>query len=705
MNLKLKVKDLDCIDCARALERVARRVEGVRAATVSVALSTMELTLAEGVDRKVVLRALRRKGYDLTPVDALPATRARAIKGVVSKRRLVLTALCGALLAAALLAWLVHAPPNLVHACLVGSAVSGLPLCLLRAVNAIRSHSIDMNVLMTIAITAALAIREWEEAATVAFLFSIANILEALAMARTRRAIEALVDLTPDMAVVRRDGEPMSVEAATVKPGEIIIVKPGERIPLEGTVRTGSTTVDESPITGESRPVEKGPGADVFAGTLNEEGLIEVAVTKPKEESTLARIIHLVEHISETKAPIERFVDRFAAIYTPAVVIGAAAIAVVPWLAGARDGWVHRSLVLLIIACPCALVIATPVAIVSGLTSAAKKGILIKGGVHLEEAARISAIAFDKTGTLTVGRPAVSAIRPAPGVSDRDLIAIAAAVESASTHPLAGAVLAEARRAGIHWEEPADVHSMTGSGISAVVNGTRYFAAKPAFFVERFGIEAHRAAAGGTETYSTAIAVGTEKTVLGTIELADQIRPGTGEALAGLKRLGIARTVMITGDREEVAREVAAGLGIDEYHADLMPEAKVEVVRGLSRSHGHIAMVGDGVNDAPALAASNLGIAMGAAGSDAAIETADAALMSDDIGRLVPLFGISRKVRSITRQNIAFAIAVKAVFLSLGVTGNATMWMAVFADMGASLIVIANALRLLSEKAMGLRSS
>jgi Cd2+/Zn2+-exporting ATPase len=703
MNLKLKVRDLDCIDCARALERVARRVEGVRAATVSVALSTMELTLAEGADRRAVLRALRRKGYDLTPVDALPAARARAAKGVVSTRRLVLTSACGALLAAALIAWLVDTPPAVVRACLVGSAVAGLPLCLLRALNAVRSRSIDMNVLMTIAITAAMAIREWEEAATVAFLFSIANILEALAMARTRRAIEALVDLTPDTAVVRRGVEPVSVEASTVQPGETIIVRPGERIPLEGTVRSGSTTVDESPITGESRPVEKEPGAEVFAGTLNEEGLIEVTVTKPKEESTLARIIHLVEHIAETKAPIERFVDRFAAIYTPAVVIGAVAIAVIPWLAGARDGWVHRSLVLLIIACPCALVIATPVAIVSGLTSAAKKGILIKGGVHLEEAARISAIAFDKTGTLTSGRPAVSAIRPAPGVAESDLIAVAAAVESASTHPLAGAVLAEARRRGIHWEEPGDVRSMTGSGISAVVKGARHFAAKPAFFAERFGIEAQSTT--HEEAHRTTIAVGTEHAILGTIEFADQVRPGARQALTGLRRMGITRTVMITGDRGEVAREVAAGLGIDEYHADLMPEAKVEVVRGLSRSHGHVAMVGDGVNDAPALAASNLGIAMGAAGSDAAIETADAALMSDDIGRLVPLFGISRKVRSITRQNIAFAIVVKAIFLSLGATGNATMWMAVFADMGASLIVIANALRLLSEKAMGLRGS
>lgn len=700
MNLKLKVSDLDCIDCARALEHVARRTEGVQAARVSVALSTLELTLADGADRKAVLRALARKGYELVPVGAPPAGRARSTRGVVSRRRLILTSACGALLAAALAASLLGAPPGLVIVLFAASSAAGLPLCLLRAINAVRSRAIDMNVLMTIAIAAAMAIQQWGEAATVAFLFSIANILEALAMARTRRAIEALVELSPDLAMVRRDGELSSVEAASVRIGESIVIKPGERIPLEGRVLSGSTSVDESPITGESRPVEKQPGAEVFAGTLNEEGLIEVVVTKPKEESTLARIIHLVEHIAETKAPIERFVDRFAAVYTPVVVVGAVAVAVVPWLAGASDGWVHRSLVLLIIACPCALVIATPVAIVSGLTSAARRGILIKGGVHLEEAARIRAVAFDKTGTLTVGRPKVRSVQAVGAVSERDLVAIAAAVESASTHPLAGAVLAEARRRGIHWDQSGEVRSMTGTGISAVVKGTRYFVAKPAFFGERLG-EAAGAQLGSGQ--ATAVVVGTETEVLGAIRFADEARPGAREALEQLRRLGITRTVMITGDSEEAAREVAQGLGIDQYHANLLPQEKVEIVRALSASRGHVAMVGDGVNDAPALAAADLGIAMGAAGSDAAIETADAALMSDDIGRLVQMFGISRKVRSITRQNIAFALAVKAIFLSLAVNGNATMWMAVFADMGASLIVIANALRLLSERAMGLR--
>ena len=701
-KLRLKVKDLDCADCARTLEHVARRLDGVAEARVSVALSELELSLQPGADRKAVTRALRRKGYEVTSLERGPSAGKPSLGGVVSHRRLILTSACGVLVLAALLAWLAHAPAALIRILLVAATAAGLPLSLLRAVNAIRSLTIDMNVLMTVAIAAAAAIGDWEEAAAIAFLFSIANILEALAMARTRKAIQTLVDLSPDLATIRRDGEHVAVDAALVKPGEVIIVKPGERIPLEGRVVSGMTSVDESPITGESMPVTKQVGSLVFAGTINEEGLIEIEVTKPKEESTLARIIHLVEHIAETKAPIERFVDRFAAIYTPVVVVGAILIAGLPWAMGLKDHWTYRAIVVLIIACPCALVIATPVAIVSGLTSAARKGILIKGGVYLEEAARISAIALDKTGTLTQGRPVVSALRPSPGISQDDLIRIAAGVESGSTHPLAGAVLAEARRRGIHWAEPCDVISIAGSGMVATLEGKRYYAVKPEYFRERFGREAGgRAGAGPRAGNRTSITVGTESETVGEIEFVDEVRQGSRETLSSLRRLGINQIIMVTGDREEVAREVAEAIGVDEYHANLLPEAKVGLVEKLKADQGHVAMVGDGVNDAPALAASNLGIAMGAAGSDTAIGTADVALMADDIRNLVPLFAISRKAKRITQENIVFALSVKAIFLSLAATGHATMWMAVFADMGASLIVIANALRLLSDRAMG----
>jgi Cd2+/Zn2+-exporting ATPase len=699
MNLKLRIKDLDCIDCARALEHVVRTIDGVEDVKISIAFSTLDIALGAGTDAKTVIRALRRKGYEVAPAEGEPVARAKSLKGIVSRRRIVLTSVSGALLVAALTLWVGHGPTALRHMLLLAAAVAALPLSLVRAVNALRSKSIDMNVLMTVAIAAAIAIRQWDEAGTVAFLFSIANILEALAMARTRRAIETLVNLSPDKALLKREGEAVPVDAETVRPGETIVVKPGERIPLEGRIISGETSVDESPITGESMPVTKGPGAEVFAGTLNEEGLIEIAVTKPKEESTLARIIHLVEHIAERKAPIERFVDRFASVYTPAVVIGAVALAVVPSLLGLPDGWIMRSLVLLIIACPCALVIATPVAVVSGLTSAARRGVLIKGGMYLEEAARIRAIAFDKTGTLTKGRPVVADVRPTPILSEEDLLRIAASLETASTHPLAGAVLAEARRRGIHWQDPEQVTAITGSGISGTIAGERYFAAKPEFFAQRVSRSNEMLARRGN---GTTIAVGSESEILGVIEFADEVRPGAAETISALKKMGIARSIMITGDRDEVARDVARRLGIEDVHANLLPEEKVALVRDLRAAGGRVAMVGDGVNDAPALAASNLGIAMAAAGSDTAIETADAALMSDDIRRLVSLFGVSRNVARVTKQNLGFAIVVKAIFLSLGATGHATMWMAVFADMGASLIVIGNALRLLSGRAMGM---
>jgi Zn2+/Cd2+-exporting ATPase len=697
MNLRLRIRDLDCADCARTLEHVAKRIEGVEDAKVSLAFSALEMKLGPDTEKKAVIRTLRRKGYSVLPFEAEPLSRIPSLKGIVSTRRLALTSACGALTLAALAAWLGHAPGNVTRVLLIGAAVAGMPLSLLKAANAIRGFAIDMNVLMTVAVAAAAAIGDWEEAAVIAFLFSVANMLESLAMARTRRAIESLVELSPDTATLRQDGEEIAVDAATVAIGRIIVVKPGERIPLEGRVVSGITAVDESAITGESMPVAKQTGSPVFAGTINEDGLIEVVVTKPKEESMLARIIHLVEHIAETKAPIERFIDRFAAIYTPAVVIGAALIAVVPHVAGIRGDWTYRAIVLLIIACPCALVIATPVAVVSGLTSAAKKGILIKGGIHLEEASRVSAIALDKTGTVTEGRPAVAAIKPRGARSEDELLKVAAAVESGSTHPLAGAVLAEARRRTVHWDRPEDVTAITGSGVSATLAGVRHYVAKPEFFASELKLAD---AALERPRGRTSMIVGTRSEILGEIEFVDTVRPDVRATLASLRRMGIKRTLMVTGDREEVARQVAEEIGVDEYHADLLPEQKVEMVQKLKSRYGAVAMVGDGVNDAPALAAADLGIAMGAAGSDTAIETADVALMSDDVRNLVPLFGISRSVRRITLENIGFAFAIKAVFLSLAATGHATMWMAVFADMGASLIVIANALRLLSAKAM-----
>jgi Cd2+/Zn2+-exporting ATPase len=699
MFLRLKVKDLDCIDCARALEHMAKTIDGIEDAKVSFAFSTIELTLREGQDRKAIIRSLRRKGYDAIPFEGEATPELRALTGAVSRRRLILTTVCGIFLLTALVTHFIGAPTLLIRIMLITATAAGISLSLFRAIGAVRSRSIDMNVLMSIAILAAAVIGEWEEAAVVAFLFSVAIILEAIAMARTRKAIESLMDLSPDMATVKRGGVQTTVDASLVEPGEIIVVRPGERVPLEGNVVAGRTSIDESAITGEPMPVLKEPDSPVFAGTLNEEGLIEVCVTKPKNESTLARIVHLVEHVEESRAPVERFIDRFARIYTPVVVAAAIAMAVVPSLLGLEGEWVYRSLVILIIACPCALVIATPVAIVSGLTSAARKGILIKGGVHLEQAARVRAVALDKTGTVTVGRPTVSEVESLAGLSEDNILALASSVESASTHPLAGAVISEARKRGIHFPEPEEAVAITGSGVSAIVNGKRYFVAKPAFFADRIGAAADVV---GRLAGRTSVALGTEDQLLGLIKFQDEIRPAAKNVVSQLQRSGISRTVLITGDADEAAREVAEGIDVHEYHADLLPEGKVAIVSDLRSRYGAVAMVGDGVNDAPALAASDLGVAMAAAGSDTAIDTADVALMSDDLGKLVSLFRLSRRVRGITIENITIAIAIKAAFLLMAAAGSATMWMAVFADMGASLIVVGNALRLLSARAAGL---
>jgi Cd2+/Zn2+-exporting ATPase len=700
MNLKLKIRDLDCIDCARALEHMAGTIEGVEDARVSFVFSTLELRLAEGRDSKSVIRSLRRKGYDAVPMEGEARPELRTLRGAVSRRRVILTTVCGIFLLSALSSHLLSGPGVVTRILLIAATAAGIPLTLFRAISAIRSRSIDMNVLMSIAIIAAAIIGEWEEAASVAFLFSIAIVLEALAMARTRRAIESLMDLSPDKAIVKRDNRQIAVAAAEVTPGEVIVIRPGERIPLEGEVTVGTTSVDESPITGEPMPVPKQPGSPVFAGTLNEDGLIEVSVTKPKEESTLARIIHLVEHVGESKAPVERFIDRFARIYTPVVIAGALLIAIVPSAFGIGGHWVYRSLVILIIACPCALVIATPVAVVSGLTSAARRGILIKGGLHLEQAARIRAIALDKTGTVTLGRPTVSRVIPARDTTEDEIIRIASSIESASTHPLAGAVMSEARSRGIHFSQPEAVTAITGSGISATVDGTEYYVAKPEFFIGRTGADGDIL---GKLRGGTSVGVGSKARLLGVIEFEDQIRPAAAETISLLAGLGIKRTILVTGDREETAKDVARSVGIDEYHANLLPDDKVKLVEDLKIEYGSVAMVGDGVNDAPALAAADVGIAMGAVGSDTAIDTADVALMSDDIAKIVPFFRLSRRVWTITIENISIALVIKAAFLLLAAWGAATMWMAVFADMGASLIVIGNALRLLSDRSAGMK--
>ncbi len=587
----------------------------------------------------------------------------------------------------------------------LGAIAGGLRWVLPRAWSSLRRRAADMNLLMTVAIAGALILGEWLEAATVAFLFALALELERWSIGRARRAISSLLDLAPPTARVvdERSGDTgTSTPVEEIGIGARIRVRPGEKVPLDGRVCEGRTTVDESPITGESLPSAKEPGDPVYAGTVNRDGTLEIEVTRAANDTTLARIIRRVEEAQTRRAPTERWVDRFARVYTPLMMALAAVVAVVPPLVfGDFAAWFYRALVLLVIACPCALVISTPVSVVAGLARAARAGVLVQGGQYLEIPATLRAIAFDKTGTLTLGEPRVVQVVALQGHDEAEVLAIAAALECESNHPLASAVLEEARRRAVDFAPATRTRELRGLGIVGTLEGRPAWIGNHRFVIQRSG----PGEAGGPDPDELAaamegqgrsvVAVGEEDHVCGLLAVADEIRPEAREAIRQLRASGVERLELLTGDNQRTAECVAAALGLDAARSELLPEEKVEAVRRLQAEVGPTAMVGDGINDAPALAASSVGIAMGVRGSDAAIETADIALMTDELRRLPWLVRHSRRTLNVIRQNIIFALAVKAAFLLLAAAGVATLWMAIAADMGASLLVIANALRLL----------
>ncbi|ALS28795.1 ATPase [Paenibacillus sp. 32O-W] len=560
----------------------------------------------------------------------------------------------------------------------------------------------DMNTLMTVAILGAAAIGEWGEGATVVILFAISEGLERHSMEKARQSIRSLMDLAPKEALIRRGGSELTVNVDEIRVGDIMIVKPGQKLAMDGVVIKGASAVNQAAITGESIPVAKAAGDEVFAGTLNEEGLLEVKVTKAAEDTTISKIIHLVEEAQAKRAPSQAFVDRFAKFYTPVIMCAALLIAVFPPLVvgGNWGEWIYRGLALLVAGCPCALVISTPVSIVTAIGNAAKRGVLIKGGIHLEEAGRISAVAFDKTGTLTKGVPQVTDfIAFGENENENERLKIAAILEKGSQHPIATAILRKAEAEQVDFKADAeDFSSLTGKGVKGKVEGQLYYVGSPKLFTELHASideEALKQIDEWQYQGKTVMLLGTEEKVLALIAVADEVRDTSKNVIQKLHELGIKKTVMLTGDNKATAETIGKRLGIAEVQAELLPQDKLEYIQTLRAQYSHVAMVGDGVNDAPALAASTVGIAMGGAGTDTALETADIALMGDDLSKLPYTVSLSRKTLSIIKQNITFSLGIKVLALLLIIPGWLTLWMAIFADMGATLLVTLNSLRLL----------
>ncbi|AMG76511.1 heavy metal translocating P-type ATPase [Sphingopyxis granuli] len=716
-----KIHGMDCADEVTLLKREVGPVVGSQNLSFDLINGRMSVAGATGgVDHAGVLQAVERTGMRAelwregeNSAAAQDENRRRRIQVVLTVASGVLVATGFAIHASASgLAAVLHEslareahPPLLAMLAYSLAILSAVRYVAPKAILAARRLRPDMNLLMIVAVAGAIGIGQWFEAATVAFFFAVALALEAWSLGRARRAVAALMDIAPDTARIRdAAGVEQDVPVADVAVGTHVIVPPGSKVPLDGHVIAGTSAVDQAPITGESVPVTVTQGATVFAGTINGMGALEIVTTRAASDTTLARIVRMVGEAQSKRAPTEQWVERFARIYTPVVMALALAVFLVPplLLGESWATWFYQALVLLVIACPCALVISTPVSIVAGLTGAARQGVLIKGGVYLEAPAHLTAIAMDKTGTLTLGRPKVVELIPLGGRSELELLTAAAAIEARSEHPIARAILDAATERGVEVIPAKSVTALPGKGVVGTIDGREIWAASPGYLQERFGDASDEALAAHLDRTAvaglTGIIVGEENSVVGLITLGDTARPEARQIVAQLHELGIAQVAMLTGDARGPANAIARETGIDEVYAELLPEQKVEAIERLVAQHGRVAMVGDGVNDAPAMARAGLGIAMGAIGSDAAIETADIALMQDDLSRLPWLISHSRKTLFVIRQNIGFSLAVKLVFAGLTLFGMASLWGAIAADAGASLLVVLNGMRLVGRR-------
>jgi len=711
-TLEFSIEGMDCADCARTIEKAVGALPGVGSATVNFGAARLSIqpasdnpdSLAGVVERKV-----SEAGYRATPMRAVAAL--AQVPYWRRERRVVTGAVAAGFALVAFILSFTSVPAWVINTLFAVSIIIG-GLGFARAgLLALRSMRADMNLLMTIAVIGAAAIGDWGEAATVVLLFAFGGILQSYTLDRTRGAIRSLMSIAPATALVRRldrsSGLPMAREirmpVEDVAVGEAVIIGPGERLPLDGLVVSGASSVDQSAITGESVPVDVETGSQVFAGTINGHGLLTVKVTKAAGDSTLSHIISMVEEAQGRRAPSQQLVDRFSAVYTPVVIAGALLVAIVPPLLFGQlfSAWFYRALVMLVVACPCALVISTPVSIVAAIGAATRRGVLIKGGSTLEELGRVRVVAFDKTGTLTMGLPRVVSVDALDGDSTH-LLQLAAAAESRSEHPLARAMVHASResRNGAPLPDGSDFMAFPGLGARAMIDGQEIYVGNARFFGEK-GISVDGMTSRLEELNAegkTAVLVGTPTKTLGVIALADSARPEARLSIEKLHRAGVKEVTMLTGDNPRTAASIASSLGVDSYRAGLLPADKVEAVRRLHDDHGSVAMVGDGINDATALATADVGIAMGLAGTDAALEVADVALMSDDLSRLDFAILLSRRAVRVIKQNISVSLAVKALALILAVVGTLPLWGAILADMGVSLLVTLNGMTLLAYK-------
>ena len=691
-----RMKNLDCAACARTIEDGLKGRPFVRSVSVDFATLSMQID-TDAMDK--VVQAVRRIEPEVAiePLDSAPPAPDRDDDSRFDLKRelgllgagvvlLALGVVLGVRIRASALPWLEYA--------IFGAAylLAGANVLLAAMRGIVRGRVFDENFLMTVATAGAFAIHQLSEAVAVMVFFKVGEILQHLTVERSRRSIRKLLELRPDFARWRRNGELLEVRPEEVDVGEEILVRPGERVPLDGIVLAGTGFVDTSALTGEATPRRVAPGQEVLAGFISTDGSIEMRVSASAGESSAAKIIRLVEGATHAKAKTERFITRFARTYTPVVVAAAAAVAFLPPLliqGAVLHDWIYRALTMLVISCPCALVISIPLGYFGGVGGASRHGILVKGATYLDVLARVNTMVFDKTGTLTKGSFQVTSVQPRNGVSATDLLRFAAFAEAHSNHPIAASIR-QAYGRPIDGSPSADYREVSGQGVFANVEGHAVMAGNDRL-LHRQDIAHDTCCIDGT-----AVHVAVDGTYAGYLVIGDEARSGAKEAISSLRSLGVERTVLLTGDGAEVAQRTAAQLGIDEYHGDLLPAEKVAHLERVMQSGGSgacTAFVGDGINDAPVLARADVGIAMGRSGADAAVETADVVLMSDNPGKIVEAIARARKTRAIVVQNIVFALGVKGIFLALGAFGIATMWEAVIADMGVALAAILNATR------------